>query len=139
MKKYIRGKNFVGNYEIRKAIENDPTQPVRKCSSNIAKMNVFEYVYYFFKDWQGFSFICNYFCEIITEFGNGLLKVLQSFVALAIIIFLPITIFIKAYIEIKRATTKLLPKNMLPLALIVEIRIIEILIKCLGMKTSQKK
>lgn len=52
MKKYIRGKNFVGNYEIRKAIENDPTQPVRKCSSNIAKMNVFEYVYYFFKDWQ---------------------------------------------------------------------------------------
>lgn len=31
MKKYIRGKNFVGNYEIRKAIENDPTQPVRKC------------------------------------------------------------------------------------------------------------
>lgn len=103
MKKYIRGKNFVGNYEIRKAIENDPTQPVRKCSSNIVKMNVFEYVYYFFKDWQGFSFICNYFCEIITEFGNGLLKVLQSFVALAIIIFLPITIFIKAYIEIKRA------------------------------------
>ena len=103
MKKYIRGKNFVGNYEIRKAIENDPTQPVRKCSSNIAKMSIFEYVYYFFKDWEGFSFICNYFCEIITEFGNGLLKVLQSFVALPIIIFLPITIFIKAYIEIKRA------------------------------------
>lgn len=42
MKKYIRGKNFVGNYEIRKAIENDPMQPVRKCSSNIAKMQVLQ-------------------------------------------------------------------------------------------------
>lgn len=29
--------------------------------------------------------------------------------------------------------------KMLPLALIVEIRIIETLVKCLGMKTSQKK
>lgn len=57
MKKYIRGKNFVGNYEIRKAIENDPMQPVRKCSSNIAKMNIFEYVYYFFKDWEAFAIL----------------------------------------------------------------------------------
>lgn len=44
MKKYIRGKNFVGNYEIRKAIENEPEEiTCEKCKKHFILTPIYDF------------------------------------------------------------------------------------------------
>ena len=73
---------------------------VRCCRSNIAKMNVFEYIYYELFHWEFFqdAFYClsKSFKEFIKNGG-------VFFYNLVFILFSPITIIIMAFVRVKNA------------------------------------
>lgn len=85
-KKFIRG-NKGENY--------DETLPVRKCTENIAKMNIFEYIYFDFKYWSKHKSLLYVINESIKDIARGLFVVLQ-------IPFIPIGLIFEAYLAIKR-------------------------------------
>lgn len=79
MKEYIRDNNRV-----------------RRCPSNISKMNIFEWVYYDFKDWNELGNMKYYFLESIKFLFLGTVNLLS-------VILFPITICINAILSMYRA------------------------------------
>ena len=69
---------------------------VRKCASNLAKMNMLEWVYHYFKDWNGLSEIKYHFIE---DVKNLCIHVID----LLLVVFFPIIVIIKAIVSIHSA------------------------------------
>lgn len=66
---------------------------IRKCPANISKMNIFEWVYYSFKDWNELSNIKYHLHTSLKDICFGILN-------LICILSLPISIFIGATFSI---------------------------------------
>lgn len=69
---------------------------VRKCPSNISKMNIFEWIYYDFRDWNELTNMKYYFCESIKYLFLSIVNLLS-------VILFPISICINATLSIYRA------------------------------------
>lgn len=69
---------------------------VRRCPSNISKMNIFEWIYYDFRDWNELSNMKYYFLESIKCLFLGMVNLLS-------VILFPIPICINAILSIYRA------------------------------------
>lgn len=83
---------------------------IRKCTANISKMNIFEWIYYDFRYWNELKNMKYYFCEnigyLFLSIENLFLSIANLFlsiVELLTIILFPITILISATISIYRA------------------------------------
>lgn len=73
---------------------------VRNCCSNIAKMNVFEYIYYDFKDWGAMrNFSCD-FMNIVKEFFKATFCL---FVNILSLVFFPIVLLAHAQYKINES------------------------------------
>ena len=73
---------------------------IRQCESNIAKMNIFEFIYCYVFNWGYFKDILSYTTECFTEFfkyGGALAY------NLLFLIFTPITLVLCAIVRIKKA------------------------------------
>lgn len=81
---------------------------IRDCLSNKAKMNIFEWM------WYEKSMILRIFLEVFQNIGEGLIKIIQGILILIIIISLPITFPIGAYIIIRKAKKEMKLKNKFP-------------------------
>lgn len=84
---------------------------VRDCHINIAKMNVFEYVYYSFKDWDIMKRFCYVFMDAAKEFFNAALVFFGNILSL---VFFPIVFLIFAQREInvsKKICAKYQPRE----------------------------
>lgn len=89
-KKFIRG-----HWDLKGNKSFDETLPVRKCTENIAKMNVFEYIYFDFKYWYRHGIWFYIIKDGIKDFIRGLFTILT-------IPFAPIGLFFIAYSDIKQ-------------------------------------
>lgn len=69
---------------------------VRKCPSNISKMNIFEWIYYDFRDWNELSNMKYYFLESIKYICLGCINLLS-------VLLFPLSILINAILSIYRA------------------------------------
>lgn len=69
---------------------------IRKCPANISKMNIFEWVYYDFKDWNELSNIKYHLYISLKDICFGTLNLIS-------ILLLPISILINATLSIYRA------------------------------------
>lgn len=69
---------------------------IRKCPANISKMNIFEWVYYDFKDWNELSNIKYHLYISLKDICLGTLNLIS-------ILLLPISILINAILSIYRA------------------------------------
>jgi len=69
---------------------------IRKCSANVSKMNIFEWVYYDFKDWNELSNIKYHLYISLKDICFGTLNLIS-------ILLLPISILINATLSIYRA------------------------------------
>lgn len=89
-KRFVRGDwNLKGDYSF------DENLPVLKCTENIAKMNIFEYIYFDFRYWYRHGIWFDIVKDGIRDFINGLLTLLAIPLA-------PIGLFFIAYSDIKR-------------------------------------
>lgn len=73
---------------------------VRKCDSNLAKMNIFEFIHYYVFHWGYFKQIFAYIYECfkcVLEYGFGL------FYNVVLLLFTPITLIVCAIIQIRNA------------------------------------
>lgn len=73
---------------------------IRKCDSNLSKMNIFEFIYCYVFHWRYFKEILSYITECFAEFfkyGGALVC------NLLFLIFTPITLVLSAIIQIKNA------------------------------------
>jgi len=69
---------------------------IRKCSANVSKMNIFEWVYYDFIDWNELSNIKYHLYISLKDICFGTLNLIS-------ILLLPISILINATLSIYRA------------------------------------
>lgn len=69
---------------------------VRKCASNLVKMNILEWVYYYFKDWNGLD-------EIKYHLITDVQKLCIHMIDLLVVVFFPIIVIIKAILSIRSA------------------------------------
>ena len=69
---------------------------IRKCPANISKMNIFEWVYYDFKDWNELSNIKYHLYISLKDICFGTLNLIS-------ILLLPISILINATLSIYHA------------------------------------
>ena len=86
---------------IKKFIYDDGK--VRRCTSNIAKMNVFEWIYFYIKDWGCFRDIWYFFNEMLFKLIDGFKNIGLFVINIIMLIFLPVTLFVAGYLEIKKA------------------------------------
>lgn len=94
-KKYLRGETE-WNEETESFENYDESLPVRKCPSNIAKMNVFEFIYFDFKYWCFGYYLWGYTVESFKQLILGLCGLIT-------VLFFPITVFIRAKLNINRS------------------------------------
>ena len=78
---------------------------VRGCTSNIAKMNVFEWIYY------RRNTIFNNVIDSIKVFGEGVCMVVFSIVNFAILIAFPVTLLIAAWWQIRKARKEMIQSD----------------------------
>lgn len=79
-----------------KSLENyDETLPVRKCTENIAQMNILEYIYFDFRYWYRHGIWFDIIKDGIIDFMRGLLTILTIPLA-------PVGLIFIAHSDIKR-------------------------------------
>lgn len=84
----------MSKYKAKEYIKDN--KKVRKCPTNISKMNVFEWIYYDFRDWNELSNMKYYFLESITYIRLGVINLLC-------VLLFPLSILINAFLSIHRA------------------------------------
>lgn len=82
--------------KVKKEYIKDNNNKIRKCPSNISKMNIFEWIYYDFRYWNEVSNIKYHLHKSLKDVCFGTLN-------LICILSLPISIFICATFSIHRA------------------------------------
>lgn len=78
---------------------------IRRCDSNLSKMNIFEFMYFYIFHWGYFRQIFSYIYECLKEFlsyGFGLVY------NIIVLLFTPITLISCAIIQIKNAKKRCL-------------------------------